>query len=439
MEQKKNIINTEMEDNEMQQETTQVESTAKKPKTLWVKKRHRFMNCVLKVVLAPYIRLRYGYRYDKFKATKNEPYLILSNHQTGYDQFLVAKAISNTTYFVANEDIFSMGFPSTLIKYLVAPVPIKKGSVDLSTIKTCMQIRKEGGSIVIFPEGNRTFSGENGYIKPSIAKLVKALKMPLALFKIHGGYGVSPRWADKLRRGKMYGHVKLTLSYDEYKDMPDEELYNLICETLYVDESINGLHYKGRKKAQYLERLLYVCPNCGITELKSNGNYFECEKCGTKLVYTETGDFLSATAVKAPFKTVKDWYNYQNQYMLNFDTTPYINEPLFSDDISFNEVIPCEKKLPIFSSGKLSIYSDRLEIVGKIKTDEGETEELVTFAISEISDMCVYGKNKLTLYVQDKMYNIKGLKKNFNAVKYLNFFYLNKNKELNNGSEFLGL
>ena len=102
-------------------------------------------------------------------------------------------------YYMATEDIFSNGWISKVIKYLVAPIPIKKQTTDIRAILNCLKVAKEGGSICIAPEGNRTYSGRTEYMNPSIVSLARKLRMPILIYRIEGGYGSEPRWSDVVR------------------------------------------------------------------------------------------------------------------------------------------------------------------------------------------------------------------------------------------------
>ena len=87
--------------------------------------------------------------------------------------------LKGTVYYMATEDIFSNGWISKVIKYLVAPIPIKKQTTDISAVMTCIRLAREGGTIALAPEGNRTYHGRTLYMKPGIASLVKKLGLPL--------------------------------------------------------------------------------------------------------------------------------------------------------------------------------------------------------------------------------------------------------------------
>lgn len=141
----------------------------------WIKFRHHVVASFLYPVIYILVRIKYRLKAERFKGDKKRNYLILLNHQTPFDQFFVGLSFKKSIYYVATEDIFSMGFLSSVIKWLIAPIPIKKQTTDLTAVMTCIRVAKEGGSIAIAPEGNRTYSGKTEYMAPVIASLAKKL------------------------------------------------------------------------------------------------------------------------------------------------------------------------------------------------------------------------------------------------------------------------
>ena len=188
---------------------------AKKKK--WCKFRHFVVFLIAKPILKVWARLKYKIKIKKFK--KRGQYLILANHQTAFDQFFCGLTFKNPVYYVASEDSFSNGWLSRIIKYIVAPRPLKKQTTDVRAVMNCIQVAREGGSIAIFPEGNRTYSGKTEFINKTIAPLAKKLGLPIAFLRIEGGYGVQPRWSDVCRKGKMTAYVSNVLSPAEYKNI----------------------------------------------------------------------------------------------------------------------------------------------------------------------------------------------------------------------------
>jgi 1-acyl-sn-glycerol-3-phosphate acyltransferase len=159
----------------------------KRKKKQWTKFRHRVIRNLAYAVLYPYTRIKYGARIEKFREKQKRQYLIAFNHQTAADQFIVGSAFKGAVYYVASEDILTNGFISRLLSWAVAPIPIKKQATDVGAVLNCKRVAKEGGTIALAPEGNRTYSGKTGYIKPAIVAFVRTLKLPLVLYRIEGG------------------------------------------------------------------------------------------------------------------------------------------------------------------------------------------------------------------------------------------------------------
>ena len=99
--------------------------TKQSKKKKWLKPRHKVVRVLAYWALYWHCRVKYGLRVTKFREQGNRPYLVLYNHQTGFDQVFVGMAFKGPVYYVASEDIFSMGWISNVLRYLVAPIPIK--------------------------------------------------------------------------------------------------------------------------------------------------------------------------------------------------------------------------------------------------------------------------------------------------------------------------
>lgn len=403
---------------------------ANKNKKKWIRKRHLVVRHTLGIFFRAYSRIKYGARIKSFKEERKRQYLVLFNHQTAFDQFFVALSFRQHIYFLASEDIFSKGFLSSALRYLVAPIPIKKQTTDVRAIMNCMRVAKEGGSISLAPEGNRTYSGKTEYMSPSIAPLARKLALPIALYHIEGGYGVQPRWADNVRRGRMDCYVSRVIEPEEYLQLSDDELYALIKDGLYVNEANADFSYYSKKSAEHLERVFYYCPNCGFSTFTTRGDTIECMKCHGKAKYLPTKE-LSGVGNNFPYRFLNDWYEAQNKFINSVDTTVLTDTPVWVDDSAFFEVIPYKKKRVITENCKVLLYGDKIVI-----QTEGQEE---TFAFNECSAVTVLGRNKVNIYRGDKIYQLKG-GKNLNAIKFVHFY--NRFKNISKGEangEFLGL
>ncbi len=385
--------------------------------------RHKIVYKILRPIISVYTYLAYGYTCKKYKLEKDKPYLILANHNSNFDPFFISQSFDKVIYFVASDHIFRWGNISKIIKYLVAPIPIAKSQIDISCIKTMKKIVSQNGTIGLFPSGNKSFNGDSPYIYPSILKLIKMLKVPIVLYKIEGMYFSSPRWSRSVRKGKTKGYVVRVLEVYEINSLSNDELLNIINQSLYENayelQNDKMIKYKGKNLAESLERVVYICPSCKQnSKLKSKGNSIKCS-CGYEAIYDEFGFLKSNTNIE--INTILKWDTFQKNYL----KTEYENKMLFKENKAI--YIDEEEKLYLckkadtntyISNGTLKMYEDKIEFVGDNITKE--------FFMNDISYVACHSAQVLQITLKDKnMYELKSSKPR-SATKYMHMFNLIK-------------
>jgi 1-acyl-sn-glycerol-3-phosphate acyltransferase len=87
---------------------------------------------------------------------RDGPLLIVSNHLTYADQFLISSSLNRKVVFMAKEELFH----SRLIRYLARPFgafPVRRGGIiDREAWQQANQILDSGQALVMFPEGTRS-------------------------------------------------------------------------------------------------------------------------------------------------------------------------------------------------------------------------------------------------------------------------------------------
>ncbi|MBR2974967.1 MAG: 1-acyl-sn-glycerol-3-phosphate acyltransferase [Clostridia bacterium] len=397
---------------------------------MWKKPRHKFLPAVVGPFFRAHCKVQYKMSFPKQKDFE-EGSIILCNHTTVFDMFHITSLFRQPIYYMASIDLFEHAVIGKLLKYFFEPIPKEKSKKsDIAAIKGCVRVAKENGTLCIFPEGNRTFSGKLCYVDPSICKLITMLKKPLVLVTLTNGFGVDPRWGNKARRGKMKFTVEKTIPYDQYKDMSQDELYKLIVDTLSVDNFNKDVWVKSNKSAEYLERVTYVCPKCGKMHcLVSKGNYLNCTACGLSVRYNEDLT-MSANWEGFPFTYLYEWYDWQIEKMFDFALST--TQPTFTDDVGLYHPRMFKKKQKI-GKGKVKIFADRFEFALQ--------KQVVTIPFDKIQAITMVGKKKMNIYFDGKTYQTFGDKR-LNLIKYMHLFYTVKNKQegLDYGSKgFMGL
>ena len=394
-------------------------------KKSWMKFRHKVVVEVLRPIFNIFVPLKYGIKLEKFKDQGTRPYLVVMNHQTAFDQFFVSLTFNRPVYFIASEDLFSKGWISSIIRWLAEPIPIRKQTTDLKAVKTCIQVAREGGTICLAPEGNRTFHGRTVYIKPGIGSLARKLGLPIAIFRIEGGYGVHPRWSNVVRRGKMRAYVSRVIEPEEYASMSANDLCEVIRQELYVDEGNLSGSFHHKKNAEFLERVMYVCPWCGLSEFESKDDVIRCKKCNRQIRHLPTKE-LEGIQCDFPHRFVADWYDWQCDYMNQTDLLSLTQEPVYEETAKVSQVQIYKNKKVLNKNACVRLYGDRITVDDRV------------FPFSETGAVVVLGKNKLNIYFGNELFQLKGSKR-FNALKYVNFFHRYQNITGGKNDEFLGL
>ena len=209
----------------------------------------------------------FGYTYDTISAA-DEPYLILSNHNTDLDPVFVGVAVERHSYFVATENIMRKPTVAWLMKKVFDPIIHYKGKTGTVSVKNILKTLRSGCSVAMFAEGNRSFNGVTCHISPATIKLARKSGVNVVTYRIEGGYLTQPRWASSFRRGKMRGRLIHVYTPAELKAMTDEEAYTRLCSDLYEDcyatQEREHQHFRGKALAEHLETALFMCPECKV-------------------------------------------------------------------------------------------------------------------------------------------------------------------------------
>lgn len=380
-----------------------------------VKKRHSFWNKVADPILSYFI-LKRKFNYKCEKCDIKPPYIVLGNHTTDYDAFFMAKSFNNPLYFVMSDHISSMKV-GKLIEHLVCPIPITKSTHDVSTVRGIISVIKQGASVALFPEGNKSFAGDMSEMKPAIAKLLKKLRVPVVIYNIEGGYFSSPRWTKIKRKGQVRGYVKKIITPEELDALSTDEIFEIVKTNLRVNayevQEKQMIKFKGKNLAKNIEVLLYMCPKCkSLSSLKGEGNKFSCCKCGFTASYNEYGFIEGHTLTR-----LDEMDRWQKEQLKQIDYSKFNKNSVITSDDGFDIKLKVDKytnkDLGTFT---MELYKDCFELVNKAKN------ETHIIKLSDIIGYAIEGPNGIQLSLKDgRVFRFK----NPNAVsglKYVNLY-----------------
>lgn len=257
------------------------------------------------------MRHRFGFDCGRIDVPEGA-FLLYANHVTDLDPVFVGCATTTPLAYVAGENVRRMGVLSRVIDRYAETIDRYKGGTDAACALQILRTLKRGRAVCMFPAGERSFTGTSAAIPMASAKLAKSARVPLVTYRLTGGYMTSPRWADTMRRGKMRGECVHIYSPEELKSLTVEELHARITADLYEDAyAAPEIPYRGKRLAERLETMLYLCPACSrFDTLKSSGNRFCCG-CGLEAQLGETGRFEGGK----PFAHPGAWDAWQQDRM----------------------------------------------------------------------------------------------------------------------------
>jgi 1-acyl-sn-glycerol-3-phosphate acyltransferase len=350
------------------------------------------------------------------------PCIVLSNHTTSYDPMVLGISFPMLLHYLASDHIFRLGILSRIIIALGDPIPRLKATTEVAATKRILIKLRGGDSVCIFPEGNRTWSGETVEIPESVGKLAKKAGVTLVTYRIRGGYFSSPRWSRYDRKGKLTGSVVSVFSSKQIEGMTAQELGEAIRKDLYVnaydDKRMEPVAYRGKNLAEDLELALYLCPCCGkIGLLKSKRDTFSCH-CGLDLRYNVYGNFETKDGTIPPYPNVLEWFRWQQKRM-NDITLDYISKksktPLFQDSEQELFLVERASGQRLVGKGRLEFYGDRLQLI----CAKGDC---LVFPLSEVSGMSIHGPKVLVFSTErGESYEVRTEIRR-SAVKYLDAF-----------------
>jgi 1-acyl-sn-glycerol-3-phosphate acyltransferase len=133
----------------------------------------------------------------EFSGVENIPehggVVIAANHQTYLDPFWLSLEVKRPTRYLAWSDAFRWPIVGRGLVWLGAWPLALEGS-DPGAIRRSLQWLREGGVVVIFPEGGRsTASGELERFKAGAVRLALEANVPILPVTIKGGNRIWPR------------------------------------------------------------------------------------------------------------------------------------------------------------------------------------------------------------------------------------------------------
>nr|WP_321377121.1 lysophospholipid acyltransferase family protein [uncultured Bacteroides sp.] len=160
-------------------------------------------------------------------------YVFVANHQGAFDIFLIYGYLGRNFKWMMKKGIRKILFVGRACEKAGHIFVDRSGPKKvLETIRKTKASLTEGTSVVVFPEGARSFTGHMGYFKKGAFQLADDLQLPVVPLTIEGSFEILPR------TGKWIHRHNLTLTI--HKPIPPkgkglknaqeilEESYNVV-------------------------------------------------------------------------------------------------------------------------------------------------------------------------------------------------------------------
>lgn len=343
------------------------------------------------------------------------PFVMLGNHHSLYDYIFPMRALfpRRINFMVARKHVIASPF-RFFLKHCYT-IPKSLFQTDIPSLRGAFDVISQKGILAIYPEGQILVNGISKEMPEQVSKLLKKFKVPVLIQRTSGGYFVDSTWRKKLPKGLIDVEFSVALTSEELAEYSLEKIDEIVAKSLYVDnfkwQEETGNLYVGKKRAEGLENILYMCPCCKKEfSIKTDDDKIICTNCDTKVIYNQACHF--DWEKEKYFNHIGEWYAYQNQIEkerhfqnkeLNL-TIPVQLKILAEKDTLIKESNDFEirktKRIENAGSGNLIITRERIFYKGVIFGENAE----IRFNPRAVQYLPYTPGDNFQIYLQDVMF-----------------------------------
>lgn len=128
---------------------------------------------------------------------KGQSYVFVANHQGAFDIFLIYGFLSRNFKWMMKRQLRQMPFVGKACASAHHIFVDKRGASKIrETYDRARQTLQGGMSLVVFPEGARSFTGHMGVFKRGAFMLADDIELPVVPLTINGSFDIMPRTRD---------------------------------------------------------------------------------------------------------------------------------------------------------------------------------------------------------------------------------------------------
>jgi 1-acyl-sn-glycerol-3-phosphate acyltransferase len=152
---------------------------------------YRITQVLGRIVLWLYFRIRIE-GYDN--VPEEGGHIVVANHVSFLDPVLVCAYTPRAVHFITYARYYYLRGLHWFLKRMHT-IPLKKDGKDISALKKALRLLKAEELVGIFPEGERSLTGQLGAGSPGVALMAIKAGLPILPIGIIGAYEAFPRGA----------------------------------------------------------------------------------------------------------------------------------------------------------------------------------------------------------------------------------------------------
>ncbi len=380
-----------------------------------------FRSLVRLLAIKDLLQTKFSYKsINMDKIAKNEPCLILMNHSSFIDLKIASKIFYPKPFNIVCTKDAIVG-KKWLMRQLGC-VTTTKFVNDIQLVKDinyCLNVLKT--SVLIYPEAGYSFDGTSTILPDSVGKLIKSLNASVVTVITSGAFLRDPLYNNlQLRKVKTSAIVECVLDKNEISSYSANDINKIIRDKFSFDafreQQQNNIIISEGFRTDYLERVLYKCPNCNSENtLKGLKTTLTCTHCNKQYTLTENG-YLLALSGETEFNHIPNWVNWQRDCVKKELLDNLSNYKTVLDvDIA---ILKDSKSLYFVGDGVVTHTKDGFSLTNKDNTLNYTQPPLTSYSLNadyywyEIGDVFSIGTTKIQYYCfpKNKNYSVTKLR-----------------------------
>jgi 1-acyl-sn-glycerol-3-phosphate acyltransferase len=159
--------------------------------------------------------------------------IVAVNHASYLDAFIIGSQLPRQVTFFGRKTLWTAGFQGWWLS-AVGVIPVDRdGGSDVTAMRKVLHVLKDGGMIIVFPEGTRTLTGALQPPKPGVGLFACRSQVPVVPARIFGSFEASSK-GGKVRHDSpvtvVFDRPMLPVDYDSPAD--GKERYQIASERI---------------------------------------------------------------------------------------------------------------------------------------------------------------------------------------------------------------